>query len=80
MGAHTYKGEYLQSNTLWDGDKLNQPTYANGSFSLYNFHGTWDHLEKARVPDIGVVMLKSKRRDGVLLVGGVVWLDFNAWG
>jgi hypothetical protein len=25
-------------------------------------------------------MLKSRRRDGVLLVGGVVGLDFDAWG
>jgi hypothetical protein len=37
-----------------------------------------DHLEKAKVPDIGVVMLKSRRRVGVVLVGGVVWLDFDA--
>jgi hypothetical protein len=33
VGAHTYEGEYLQSNTLWVGEKLNQPTYASGSFS-----------------------------------------------
>jgi hypothetical protein len=33
---------------------------------------TWNHIEKARVPSIGVVMIKYGRRDGVVLVGGVV--------
>jgi hypothetical protein len=32
------------------------------------------------MPCIGVVMLKSKRMVGALLVDGVVGLDFDAWG
>jgi hypothetical protein len=32
------------------------------------------------MPCIGVVMSKSRRMAGVLLVGGVVGLDFDAWG
>jgi len=35
MGSHTYEGKYIQGNTSWDGDKLNQPTYANVLFIYY---------------------------------------------
>jgi len=42
--------------------------------------GKWDHLEKARVHDIGVVMSKSKRRARVLLVSVIVGFDFRCLG
>jgi hypothetical protein len=62
VGVHTYEGEYLQSNTLWDGEKLNQPTYVSGLFPCIILNGKWNHIEKARVPNIGIMMPKSKRR------------------
>jgi len=42
--------------------------------------GTQNHLEMTKVSDIGVVMLKYGRRVEILLVGGFVWLEFDAWG
>jgi hypothetical protein len=80
VGAHTYEGEYIQSNTLWDRDKLNQPFMLVVLFPCIILDGTWDHLEIAKVPYIGVVMSKSRRRVGVVLVNGVVGLDFDGWG
>jgi len=79
LRAHTYKGKYLQSNTLWALDKLNQPTYASGYFSLYNYRWKWDYIEISRVFDNGFVMLNYKRRVGVFLTDGVVGLNFNAY-
>jgi hypothetical protein len=61
--------------------QLNQPTYASGYFPCTVFfirHRTI--LEKDNILDIGVVMSKSGRRVGVILVSGVVWLDFDSWG
>jgi hypothetical protein len=37
-------------------------------------------ISSAIVPDIGVVLLKSRRRVGVVLIDGVAGLDLDAWG
>jgi hypothetical protein len=38
------------------------------------------YIEKAIVHDIGVMMPKSRRRDCIVLIGGVVGLEFGSWG
>jgi hypothetical protein len=60
-------------------NSINQPMLVV-LFPFIILDGTWDDLEKARVPNIGFVMSKYGRRVGVLLTNRVVWLDFNAWG
>jgi len=38
----------------------------------------WNHIEKDKVLNIGVVILKSIRMVGDVLIDGVVQLDLNA--
>jgi hypothetical protein len=60
VGAHTYKGEYLKVTPYGSRDKLNQLTYASGSFSCIILYGTWTILRRSECLDIGVVMLNPE--------------------